>query len=96
MEDAEASSINADSVEKKTLYHFYPGSYVFSFGTISCNFHCKHCQNWGISTARWGDSQTVPVAPEEAVMRAKATRCSGNVILPFQPSSPIMEMSKYR
>ncbi len=74
---AEASSINADPVEKKPLYHFYPGSYVFSLGTISCNFHCKHCQNWGISTARWGDIQTFAISPEEAVRRAKQAHCDG-------------------
>ena len=74
---AEASSFNADPVEKKPLYHFYPGSYVFSLGTISCNFHCKHCQNWSISTARPGDIQTFTISPEEAVRRAKQAHCNG-------------------
>jgi pyruvate formate lyase activating enzyme len=40
-----------DPVEKKPLYHFYPGSTTFSIATIGCNFRCKHCQNWDISQA---------------------------------------------
>ncbi len=74
---AEASSINVDPVEKKPLYHFYPGSYVFSLGTISCNFHCRHCQNWNISTARVGDIPTFEISPEEAVQRANRNHCAG-------------------
>lgn len=38
-----------DPIEKKPLYHFLPGSSVFSIGTIGCNFSCKFCQNWDIS-----------------------------------------------
>ncbi|MBU0528509.1 AmmeMemoRadiSam system radical SAM enzyme [bacterium] len=38
-----------DPIEKKPLYHFYPGSTIYSFGTIGCNLGCKFCQNWHIS-----------------------------------------------
>lgn len=44
-----ASSIAVDPIEKKPLYHFHPGSQVFSVGSWGCNFGCKHCQNWQIS-----------------------------------------------
>ena len=40
---------NIDPVEKKPLFHFLPGSYVFSFGTFGCNFGCLFCQNYDIS-----------------------------------------------
>jgi len=40
-----------DPVEKKPLYHFFPGSKAFSFATMGCNFHCSFCQNWQISQA---------------------------------------------
>jgi pyruvate formate lyase activating enzyme len=40
-----------DPVEKKPLYHFWPGSNAYSIATIGCNFHCKFCQNWEISQA---------------------------------------------
>nr|QNO53226.1 hypothetical protein HNLOENAD_00026 [Methanosarcinales archaeon ANME-1 ERB6] len=61
------SSSHMDPIEKKPLYHFFPGTLVFSLGTISCNFRCKHCQNWGISTAEVGEVYTTEIPPEEAV-----------------------------
>jgi pyruvate formate lyase activating enzyme len=41
-----AATFNVDPIEKKPLYHFYPGSRVFSFGTVGCNFRCSFCQNY--------------------------------------------------
>ncbi len=38
-----------DPIEKKPLYHFYPGSSIFSIGTRGCNMKCPYCQNWHIS-----------------------------------------------
>ena len=43
------SSACADAIEKKPLYHFYPGSNTFSVGTLGCNMRCSHCQNWQIA-----------------------------------------------
>ena len=43
------SSLAADPIEKKPLFHFYPGTKVLSLGTYGCNMHCGHCQNWQIS-----------------------------------------------
>lgn len=36
-------------IEKKPLYHFYPGSYAYSISTVGCNMRCSFCQNWYIS-----------------------------------------------
>lgn len=36
-------------IEKKPLYHFYPGSYAYSISTVGCNLRCSFCQNWTIS-----------------------------------------------
>lgn len=44
-----STSQGIDPVEKKPLYHFYPGSKAFSVATAGCNFHCRFCQNWQIS-----------------------------------------------
>jgi len=49
MNYAEVSSMAPDHIEKKPLFHFFPGTYAFSLGTWGCNFHCKGCQNWEIS-----------------------------------------------
>jgi len=44
-----ASSRGIDPIEKKPLYHFYPGSSISSLGTFGCNLSCKFCQNYTIS-----------------------------------------------
>lgn len=43
------SSIGFDPIEKKPLYHFYPGSEILSIGSVGCNLQCQFCQNWQIS-----------------------------------------------
>ena len=42
-------SRNVDPVEKKPLYHFYPGSTAYSIATVGCCLRCAFCQNWEIS-----------------------------------------------
>ena len=42
-------SLAIDPIEKKPLYHFYPGSESLSIATVGCNFHCRFCQNWEMS-----------------------------------------------
>jgi pyruvate formate lyase activating enzyme len=76
---AEASSVAVDPIEKKPLFHFFPGSLVFSLGTWGCNFHCKHCQNWQIS---WTDSSFLErgsrtISPEAAIEMTKRHHCQG-------------------
>jgi pyruvate formate lyase activating enzyme len=74
-----ASSIGVDPVEKKPLFHFYPGSLVYSLGTVSCNFRCLHCQNYSISQTPLEEASDMLVEcpPEEAVRRAKTQKCRG-------------------
>ena len=43
------SSAGMDPIEKKPLYHFHPGSDIFSIGGWGCNLSCVFCQNWNIS-----------------------------------------------
>jgi pyruvate formate lyase activating enzyme len=73
------ASANNDPIEKKPLYHFHPGSGVFSLGSWGCNFHCKHCQNWEISFASPEDSRRLShdLSPEDAVALAKRLGSQG-------------------
>ena len=34
-------SINIDPIEKKPLYHYFPGEKILSIGTFGCNIFCK-------------------------------------------------------
>jgi len=71
------SSINVDPIEKKPLFHFYPGSMALSLGTVSCNFRCKHCQNYGIAFANVGEVPTQETTPEKSIELAKQYGCQG-------------------
>jgi pyruvate formate lyase activating enzyme len=42
-------SRHIDPIEKKPLYHFFPGSTAYSIATLGCNFRCQWCQNWEIA-----------------------------------------------
>ncbi len=62
-------AIHIDPVEKKPLYHFYPGSDILSVGTLGCNLFCKGCQNYDISK---GPMRDFPyVEPEKIVEEAE-------------------------
>ena len=43
------SSITSDPIEKKPLYHFYPGRNILSIGSFGCNLSCDFCQNCEIT-----------------------------------------------
>lgn len=43
------AAVNLDPVEKKPLYHFFPGTYTLSIGTEGCNFSCLFCQNYSLA-----------------------------------------------
>jgi pyruvate formate lyase activating enzyme len=60
----ECSSYALDPIEKKPLYHFYPGSFIFSLGTVGCNLRCGFCQNWQIAHE---DPPTTYLSPRRAV-----------------------------
>ncbi|MDK2821321.1 MAG: pyruvate formate lyase activating enzyme [Clostridia bacterium] len=68
------SSLALDPIEKKPLYHFYPGSNVLSTGTYGCNFSCQFCQNWQIAQT---EPQTVTITPEDLVNKAKELNSLG-------------------
>ncbi len=70
-------SKNVDPIEKKPLYHFYPGSQSFSIAMPGCNFRCKWCQNWQISQMpklmQLPHGQRIP--PEDVVRDALRSGC---------------------
>jgi pyruvate formate lyase activating enzyme len=70
-------SANVDPIEKKPLYHFYPGSGAFSVATVGCNFNCRWCQNWQISQAPRQDVSYVgqKMSPGELVTAARRAGC---------------------
>lgn len=70
---------HVDPIEKKPLFHFFPGSRAFSIATAGCNFQCLHCQNHEISQIP-KDQKTIPggrpMAPADVVAQAVADQCT--------------------
>lgn len=68
----EVVSYAIDPMEKKPLYHFYPGREIFSVATYGCNLLCPFCQNWEISQNR---VSAVYLEPEELINIVLREQC---------------------
>jgi len=80
-------SINVDPIEKKPLFHFYPGSTIYSFAAAGCNFRCLNCQNWEISQKRPEDLDHANLFPADIIKEAK-TRGYGFIACTYsEPTS---------
>ena len=76
-----------DPIEKKPLYHFYPGSRILSFGGIGCNLSCRFCQNAATAQSRDLSLLTTSATPEDIVRRAKQYHCES---VAFTYNEPII------
>ena len=83
-----ANGVQVDPIEKKPLYHFFPGSQVLSIGSYGCNFRCRQCLNsWcsyglpAINVLKGLRSNKnlsgIRVQPSELVRLARETKCAG-------------------
>lgn len=69
-------AVNIDPIEKKPLFHFFPGSSVLSLATFGCNLHCKNCQNWQISQSFPEELKEYPeFLPQQVAKIAKEKKC---------------------
>ncbi|MFQ5809385.1 MAG: AmmeMemoRadiSam system radical SAM enzyme [Armatimonadota bacterium] len=82
---AEVTSVHMDPIEKKPLYHFFPGSLILSLGTWGCNFSCLFCQNWQISQE---ELPTKRLEPADAV--AMAEQQPGNIGIAYTYNEPLI------
>jgi pyruvate formate lyase activating enzyme len=82
-----------DPIEKKPLYHFFPGSKTLSIALFGCNFRCQFCQNHRISQIDSPDyplntkSQKEITTPKQLVQRLNQ---SGSSILSYTYSDPVV------
>jgi len=79
------SSLSANPIEKKPLYHFYPGSRALTAGSWSCNFGCPWCQNWHISKSA-PPAQGRFMSPETFVRETLRRGCQGTSISFNEPT----------
>lgn len=74
-----------DPIEKKPLFHFLPGSSIFSVAQQGCNFRCQWCQNHLLSQSV--DDGGDYVTPEDLV-RVCLTR--NHTAIAFTYSEPLL------
>ncbi len=79
------SALSVDPIEKKPLYHFFPGSNILSIGSYGCNMRCDFCQNYHIS-------QNIPesIIPEVTVnsIIKDALSTNNNIGIAFTYNEP--------
>lgn len=85
-----AASLSCNPIEKKPLYHFFPGSTAITIGAYGCNFKCFWCQNHDISHP----GEAIPallehaeyISPEQIVKMAIDKSCKGTSISFNEPT----------
>ena len=83
------TSIALDPIEKKPLYHFYPGKQIVSIGSYGCNLKCGFCQNSNISMEYKNvriDRFTPELVAEVAVLAIN----DGNVGVAYTYNEPLI------
>lgn len=73
-----------DPIEKKPLYHFYPGSMILSIAVNGCNLTCPFCQNWEISQT---ETKTRYIPPREMVKLAQE---NGSIGISYTYTEPLI------
>ncbi|OGW82808.1 MAG: AmmeMemoRadiSam system radical SAM enzyme [Omnitrophica bacterium RIFCSPLOWO2_01_FULL_45_10] len=71
----QSCAVHIDPIEKKPLYHFLPGTPVFSIATAGCNFRCKYCQNWQISQSPPEETENIRLSPQNLIDQTAKSNC---------------------
>ena len=98
-------AISFNPIEKKPLYHFFPGSTAITIGTYGCNFNCFWCQNHHLSHPQekiynLANNTINFISPEEIIKIALKNSCQGTSIsfneptLLFEYSLELFELAK--
>ena len=69
---------HSDPIEKKPLFHFFPGHRSYSIATVGCNFKCLFCQNADIAQMPADRSGMIigeTFTPDQVVAAAVAGGC---------------------
>jgi pyruvate formate lyase activating enzyme len=81
------SGLSLDPVEKKPLYHFFPGQNILSIGSYGCNMRCDFCQNFNISQ-EIPKSLITETTPEKIIKTALVSE--RNIGIAFTYNEPVI------
>lgn len=80
-------AVHIDPIEKKPLYHFYPGTNSYSIATAGCNLACLNCQNWEISQSSPLSTRNYDLPPEKVVEECIKNQCTS---IAYTYSDPVV------
>ncbi len=80
------SSISNNPIEKKPLFHLFPGSYALTVGTWSCNSDCPWCQNWTLSKVAPDEKKGNFLSPASFIKLMKKYKSQGTSISFNEPT----------
>ncbi len=82
------AALHSDPIEKKPLYHFFPGRNILSAGTLGCNLRCHFCQNYSLSRAdiRKSFEAMKPMSTDELLDHVERT--PGNIGISYTYNEP--------
>ncbi|MCF6243084.1 MAG: AmmeMemoRadiSam system radical SAM enzyme [Bacteroidales bacterium] len=83
------SGYHFDPVEKKPLYHFYPGKDILSIGSVGCNLHCRFCQNHEIAQTGVHNYGYLRELSSGAIINA-ALRQENNIGIAYTYNEPLV------
>ncbi len=84
---AQVASLALDPIEKKPLYHFYPGKTILSAGTYGCNLSCSFCQNHLLAH---GNPATHTVEAQHLLELAQKSRANSSIGVAFTYNEPFI------
>lgn len=79
-----------DPIEKKPLYHYYPGSKILSVGSYGCNLKCPFCQNYDISMVKGNEIEASIITAKELVSKAISLKPLGNIGIAYTYNEPLI------
>lgn len=89
------TSLALDPIEKKPLYHFYPGSMIVSAGGYGCNLACPFCQNHSISLSEFSLDKYAShlpnyeiISPDDLASVCVEQKKNGNIGIAFTYNEP--------
>ncbi len=83
------TALNLDPIEKKPLYHFYPGKNILSLGSFGCNLKCNFCQNHGISQNGINDFSFLNKTSSAKIIE-KAIIAKNNIGIAYTYNEPVI------
>jgi len=86
------SYARTDPIERKPIFHFRPGTKVYSIGTVGCNFTCDFCQNFNLAV-EFPDYPLTQASPPMIIRMAKKSHADG---VAFTFNEPTVSIEYFR